>query len=55
MIEAGIAFARAFLGDAYPSIPLDEPELVAGIFRSMVAVAADAHEKLTDHQPERSS
>src|SRR5215831_3561097 len=23
MIEAGIAFAREFLGDAYPSMPLD--------------------------------
>jgi hypothetical protein len=35
MVEAGVAFAREFLGDVYPSIPLGESELVSGSFHEM--------------------
>src|SRR5271165_2322322 len=52
MIEAGVAFAREFLGDAYPPMPLDEPELVLGIWHSMNAAAASEREKPQDRHRE---
>jgi hypothetical protein len=53
MIEAGIAFAREFLGDVYPPMPPDEPELVSGIFDAMIAVAGGGIEKPSNRRKER--
>ena len=53
MIKAGMAFAREFLGDAYPSMPLGEPELVSGIFDAMIAVAEGGIERPSNRRKER--
>jgi hypothetical protein len=53
MIKAGMAFAREFLGDAYPSMPLGEPELVSGIFDAMIAAAEVDNERLPNHRKEQ--
>ncbi len=53
MIEAGVAFAREFLGGAYPSMPLDEPELVSGIFDAMIAAAEGGIEEPSNRRKAR--
>jgi hypothetical protein len=52
MIGAGIAFAREFLGDLYPPVLPDAPELVSGIWDAMNAAAEAEFGRPLNHRKE---